>query len=148
MSLRVLPSELTTATRTSPAPGILNVASFQPSMPRTAVKASGSGFLPVMKKCAERSAASITPPVAPKTTAAPVDEPRGLSNSSSGRYFGSMWFARSMMFSSRVVMLTSTSGSPSASFIVGSSHSLFLATHGMMETMKSRLGSMPIFSAK
>ena len=59
-----------------------------------------------------------------------------------------MWFARSMMFSSRVVMLTSTSGSPSASFIVGSSHSLFLATQGMMETTKSRLGSMPIFSAK
>jgi hypothetical protein len=32
----------------------------------------------------------ITPPVVPKTTAAPVAEPSGLSNSSSGRYLGSM----------------------------------------------------------
>ena len=90
MSLRAFPSELTTATRTSPAPGMLNVASFHPSMPRTAVNASGSGFLPVTRKYAERSAASITPPVVPKTTAAPVAEPSGLSNSSSGRYLGSM----------------------------------------------------------
>ena len=117
-------------------------------MPRTAVNASGSGFLPVTKKYAERSAASITPPVAPKTTAAPVAEPSGLSNSSSGRYFGSMWFARIMILSSRVVMLTSTSGSPASFFIVGSSHSLFFATQGMMETTNRRFASMPAFSAK
>lgn len=46
MSLRAFPSELTTATRTSPAPGMLNVASFHPSMPRTAVKQSGSDSCP------------------------------------------------------------------------------------------------------
>ena len=52
------------------------------------------------------------------------------------------------MFSSRVVMLTSTSGSPASFFIVGSAHSLFFDTHGMIETTKRRLGSIPTFSAK
>ena len=47
--MRVLPNPLTTATRTSPAPGMVKVASFQPSMPRTALKASGSGFFPVTR---------------------------------------------------------------------------------------------------
>ena len=48
-SFRALPSPLTTATFTSPAVGMLKLASFQPSMPRTAVKASGSGFSPVTR---------------------------------------------------------------------------------------------------
>ena len=39
---------------------------------------------PVSYSTAVRSAASITPPVAPKITPAPVEMPRGASNSSSG----------------------------------------------------------------
>ena len=49
MSFLVLPSPLTTAVRTVPAQGISKLASFQPCMPRTAVKASGSGFSPVTR---------------------------------------------------------------------------------------------------
>ena len=49
MSFLVLPSPLTTAVRTVPAPGMSKPASFQPCMPRTAVKASGSGFSPVTR---------------------------------------------------------------------------------------------------
>ena len=49
MSFLVLPSPLTTAVRTVPAPGTSKLASFQPCIPRTAVKASGSGFSPVTR---------------------------------------------------------------------------------------------------
>ena len=49
ISFRVAPRLLTTATRTSPAPGMVNFASFQLSIPRTAWKASGSGFCPVIR---------------------------------------------------------------------------------------------------
>ena len=50
-------------------------------MPLTFLKASAGGFSPVIRKYAERRAASITPPVAPKMTPAPVPSPKKLSNS-------------------------------------------------------------------
>ena len=59
-----------------------------------------------------------------------------------------MWLARIMIFSSRVVMTTSTSGSPQASFMVGRAHSLFLDTQGITDTTNILWGSTPIFSAK
>ena len=46
---RVFPSPLATATRTVPAPGTSKLASFQPFMPRTAVKASAGGLFPVTR---------------------------------------------------------------------------------------------------
>ena len=48
-SLLVFLRPLATAVRTVPAPGMSKLASFQPCMPRTAVNASGSGFLPVTR---------------------------------------------------------------------------------------------------
>ena len=90
----------------------------------------------------------MTPPVAPKMTAAPVPEPRGLSKPLSSNADGSIIEQRSIRTSSRVVMTTSTSCSPHASRIVGSAASAFLDVHGMMEITRSFLGSTPIFSAK
>ena len=90
----------------------------------------------------------MTPPVAPKMTAAPVPVPRGLSKGSSARSEGTMQSLRNRRTISRVVSTTSTSRSPQASRMVGSSLSAFLAEQGMMETTQSLWGSMPIFSAK
>ena len=90
----------------------------------------------------------MTPPVAPKITAAPVLVPRGLSKASSGRSPGWMLSLRNSRSISRVVSTASTSGSPQASRMVGSAHSLFFAMQGMMDTTNIRWGSMPIFSAK
>ena len=90
----------------------------------------------------------MTPPVAPKITAAPVPEPSGESKLLSSKAAGSIIEQRSIRTSSRVVMTTSTSGSPQASRIVGSSASAFLDVHGMTEMTRRFLGSTPIFSAK
>ena len=90
----------------------------------------------------------MTPPVAPKITAAPVLAPRGLSNSASSSSAGTMQSLRNRRTISRVVNTMSTSGSPQASFMVGSSLSAFLAEQGMMDTTNSLWGSMPFFSAK
>ena len=49
---------------------------------------------------------------------------------------------------SRVVSTTSTSGSPSASRMVGSAASAFLAVQGMMDTTNSFLGSTFSWSAR
>ena len=74
---------LTTQTLTS-MPATVYTASFIPAVPRTSeVQASLS--LPVSQSLAVLSAASVTPPVAPKMTAALVSSPSGESNSSSGR---------------------------------------------------------------
>ena len=86
--------------------------------------------------------------MAPKITAAPVPLPRGLSNSASSRSAGTMQSLRKRRHISRVVSTASTSGSPQASFIPGSSHSAFLAEQGMMDTTNTLWGSRPIFSAK
>ena len=59
---------------------------------------------PVRTSTAVRSAASMTPPVAPKMTAAPVDSPSGESNSASGRLLKSMLQILIRRASSRVVM--------------------------------------------
>ena len=90
----------------------------------------------------------MTPPVAPKITAAPVPEPSGESKLPSSKAAGSIIEQRSIRTSSRVVMTTSTSGPPQASFIVGSAASAFLDVHGMTEITRRFLGSTPIFSAK
>ena len=78
-------------------------ASLIPSMPRAGIKfISGSG-LPVTTSYAVRNAASITPPVAPKITAAPVDSPSGLSNSSDGSAANRTPDSLNIRASSRVV---------------------------------------------
>ena len=55
------------------------------SVPLTSTKSTLGSSSPVKVSTAVRSAASITPPVAPKITAAPVPRPNGSSNFSSGR---------------------------------------------------------------
>ena len=90
----------------------------------------------------------MTPPVAPKITAAPVPVPRGLSKGASSRSPGTMQSLRNSRHISRVVSTTSTSGFPKALRMVGSSHSAFLAEHGIIETTHIFRESIPIFSAK
>ena len=58
---------------------------------------------------AERSAASITPPVAPKITPAPVPPCIGLSLGISTSVSGRIWAERIIFTSSRVVSTASTS---------------------------------------
>ena len=70
----------------------------------------------------------------------------GLSRGSSGRYLGSSWSARSIRTNSRVVSTQSTSG-PCSVAMVGSSHSAFLATQGMMDTQQIFSVSTPSFWA-
>ena len=93
-----------------------------------------------------RSAASMTPPVAPKMTAAPVLSPIKLSKSPSGRRVKLMLASLIMRASSRVVMTTSTSARPLWPSS-GRAASNFLAVQGMTETTAISLGSMPAFSA-
>ena len=50
-----------------------------PSSPRTAGTSSFSSSLPVIRTWAERRAASITPPLAPKIFPAVVLSPKGVS---------------------------------------------------------------------
>ena len=99
-----------------------------------------------MIKLAVRSAASITPPVAPNITPAPVCMPNGESKGSSGSAAGSIWSARSKRTNSRVVSTKSTS-KPCAVFIVGNSLSAFLATQGITDTQKIFSGSVFNFFA-
>ena len=51
--------------------------------------------------------------------------------------------ARIMRSTSRTVSTTSTSGPPVSPTMVGSAASAFLATHGMMDTLKIFEGSTP-----
>ena len=90
----------------------------------------------------------MTPPLAPKITAAPVLLPRGESKGVSSSSWGTRQSLRKRRSISRVVRTTSTSGSPQASFISGRSLSAFLAEQGMIETTKILWGSSPNFSAK
>ena len=76
-------------------------------------------------------------------TPAPVNTPMGLSSPSSCRVSGVILSARTMRTNSRVVRARSTSG-PAAVAMVGSSHSAFFATQGMMDTQKIFLGSTPM----
>ena len=99
-----------------------------------------------MLSTAVLSAASITPPVAPNITAAPVDAPSGRSNSPSGRLTKLMPARLTMRENSRVVSATSTSGYPEA-FWSSRFVSNFLAVHGMIDTTKISLGSIPFFLA-
>ena len=90
----------------------------------------------------------MTPPVAPKITAAPVPVPRGLSKGVSSMTAGLICSPRSMRTNSRVVSTTSTSGSPQALLRLGMARSAFLAVQGMMDTTQILWGSTPSFSAK
>ena len=80
-----------------------DLASLMPSMPRTSVKSRFFNSSPVRVSTAVRSAASITPPVAPKMTAAPVPRPSGASYSSSGSVLNFRPTLRIMRASSLVV---------------------------------------------
>ena len=74
-------------------------ASFTPSSPRTGAEVDAAQHFgvtgsvdcspagAVSRNCAVRNAASITPPVAPKITAAPEAMPKAGSKASSGRLF-------------------------------------------------------------
>jgi hypothetical protein len=95
---------------------------------------------------AVRSAASITPPVAPKMTLAPVLSPSRLSKSSSGSLLKLMLHSLIMRASSRVVITSSTSGLPPWERS-GRLASTYLAGQGSTDTTTISLGSMPAFSA-
>ena len=119
-------------------------ASFTPSSPAmgaTCRFSNGNG-LPVTISYAVRSAASITPPVTAKMSAAPVDKPSGRSILSSGRAAKLMPACLIMRASSRVVSTMSTSWNP-LSAISGRAHSNFFAVQGMTETTTMSLGFMP-----
>ncbi|OPZ68208.1 MAG: hypothetical protein BWY81_00955 [Firmicutes bacterium ADurb.Bin467] len=79
-------------------------------------------------------------------SAAPVDIPSGLSNSSSSSDAKSMPAERIMSASSRVVSTASTFGMPSF-FISSRAISNFFAVQGMTETTNMFAGSTPISRA-
>ncbi|CDC75943.1 unknown [Candidatus Colimorpha enterica] len=116
------------------------------SVPRTAVKSISRLSLPVSQSLAVRRAASITPPVAPKITAAPVSSPSGESNSSSGREVNLRPARSIILASSRVVIAMSTSGYPDALWS-SLPISNFFAVQGMTDTETISFGSIPAFSA-
>ncbi len=95
---------------------------------------------------AVRRAASMTPPVLAKMSAAPVVMPSGASIFSSGRLRKSMPACLIIAPSSRVVSTMSTSRTP-LSVISGRAASNFLAVQGMTETTTMSSGFTPIFSA-
>ena len=106
-----------------------------------------SGFSPVMRKAAERRAASITPPVRPKMVAAPLDSPSGLSKGVSVRFAQFTPTIRSKRLNSRTVSTASTSASASVASS-GTSHSYFFATQGMMDTTNRRLPASAASAAR
>ena len=112
-------------------------------MPRISVNSRGAISPPVNFSTTVRRAASITPPVAPKMTLAPVDTPSRGSNSPSGRWSNIMPAWVMSRASSRVVRDTSTGMQPLASRCSGRLTSYFLAVQGMTDTTKMSLGSMP-----
>ena len=117
-----------------------------PSMGVTCRFSKGSSR-PVTSSHTVRRAASITPPVTPKMSAAPVDRPSGASNVPSGSARRSMPADLIIRASSRVVSTASTSGTPSRLESSGRWISYFLAVQGMTETTKRSFGSTPSFSA-
>ncbi len=88
----------------------------------------------------------MTPPVAPKMSAAPVESPSGLSKPLPSRELKSIPASLIIRASSRVVRTASTVGRPSMN-ISGRVISNFFAVHGMTETTYMFFGSTPIFSA-
>ncbi len=94
-----------------------------------------------------RSAASVTPPLAPNSLPADVRSPNGVSGASGASVARSRPCARISSASSRVVRTASMSGRPSRA-ISGRPASNFLAVHGMMATLKMRAGSIFSRSAK
>ena len=154
ISLRALPRPLTTATRTMcPCRGYRSrPPSRLPSMPRTAVKASGVGILAGQTGNKRvRRAASMTPPVAPKMHGrAGAGAQRGCRTPlPPGRSRGRYARLRIMRSSSRVVRTMSTSGSPPAVVDVGDGALALLGDAGHDgDARRSCAGSTPIFSAK
>ena len=105
-----------------------------PFIPRTVVY-STTASCPVSVSTAVLSAASITPPVTPKITAAPVPIPSGTSNFAFG-FMASSWISASFsIFASSFVVITiSTSGTPaphSSSLVISN----FFAVHGITDTI-------------
>jgi len=107
--------------------------------------AKGKGW-PVTTHHTVRSAASITPPVLAKMSAAPELRPRGWSigSSRSARKSIPAWVI--MRPNSRVVSTASTSCTPLA-FISGRWASNFFAVHGITATTTMSPGFRPIFWA-
>ncbi len=94
-----------------------------------------------------RTAASITPPLAPKSLPAVDRSPNGVSAVSAGMAARSSPRMRMILASSRVVSTASTSATvPSP--ISERPHSNFLAVQGMIETLNILEGSMPSRWAK
>ena len=122
-----------TATFTIRSP-IFMQASLTPSSPRTAWYSIVDKSSLVKTSATVRNAASITPPLAPKITPAPVYSPNiSWSKSSS---FKSRKLIPNILINlpnSLVVNTASTSFKPSVRFS-SRSFSPFLATHGMIET--------------
>ena len=119
------------------------VAARTPSKPLSSSKSTLPRLSPVTFSYAVRTAASITPPVVPKITAAPVDSPNGLSNSASSKLSKSILACLISAASSLVESVISTSFSNS-----GLSASYFLARHGIIETTIIFSLGIFIFSAK
>lgn len=120
------------------------------SKPRTGVMSArskrSSTRRGVTSSMTVRSAASITPPVAPKMTPEPDAVPNGSSKSRSGRSGRWMPYSRIIRPSSRVVSEMSTSRWPESA-ISGRVVSNFLAVHGIRETDTTSAGSIPFRSA-
>jgi len=116
------------------------------SKPRTGVMSAWSKMFstcwPVTSSSTVRSAASMTPPVAPKMMPEPDAVPNGSSKSlggMSGRYSPN---CRVMTASSRAVSTWSTSANPE-SVISGRPASNFFAVQGMRATDTTSAGSTP-----
>ena len=116
-----------------------------PTIGATCSLSKGISF-PVTTSYTVRRAASITPPVTPNISAAPVPSPRGASNSPSGRFTKSMPAVFIIRASSLVVSTASTSRLPSTS-ISGRCISYFLAVQGMTDTTNMFSGAVAVRSA-
>jgi len=117
----------------------------RPSIGSTCRSGNGKGVSVTISHTV-RSAASMTPPVLAKMSAAPVEMPSGASIFSSGSARKSMPAWVIIAPSSRVVRTMSTSRTPLA-VISGRAASNFFAVQGMTETTTMSSGLTPILSA-
>ena len=106
-----------------------------PSRPRASVTSSFSKGLPVCSSYAVRSAASITPPLAPNMSPAPEQMPIGESKSISAKSAQlRIPFCLQKSPNSLVVRTASTVGTFSFNHICLRSISSFLAVQGIRDT--------------
>ena len=144
ISLRVLPRPLTTATRTVPVPGILNMASFQGWLPRTAVKASAGGIL------AGQQVVSAAQGRVHNAAGGAEDHRRAGAGAQGAVKLRFIQVGPWVRYSSLRIMRGQLPGGQHNVHIrvaagvmscSGSVHSAFLAMQGMMETTKILCGS-------